>query len=150
MRFFNKSILYNIFKREIFNYKVPSNLNTWFNFGFIALIFLVSQIITGLILAMHYKPELLLAHESILHIQHDVYFGWFIRYAHANGASFFFIAVYIHMARGIYYGSFLFPRQKVWVSGSLIWLLMIVTAFTGYILPWGQWVFEVLLLLLIY
>ena len=95
-------------------------------------------IITGVVLVMHYTPHVDLAFSSIEHIMRDVNYGWLIRYAHANGASFFFIAVYIHMFRGLYYGSYKAPREVLWVLGVAIYLAMMATGFMGYVLPWGQ------------
>eukprot|EP00180_Rhodochaete_pulchella_P000800 Plantae.Rhodophyta-Rhodochaete_pulchella.ctg16324.p1 GENE.Plantae.Rhodophyta-Rhodochaete_pulchella.ctg16324~~Plantae.Rhodophyta-Rhodochaete_pulchella.ctg16324.p1 ORF type:complete len:105 (+),score=0.28 Plantae.Rhodophyta-Rhodochaete_pulchella.ctg16324:327-641(+) len=99
---------------------------------------LVIQIVTGIFLAMHYTPHVDLAFSSIEHIMRDVQYGWLIRYVHSNGASTFFIAVYIHILRGLYYGSYTAPKQFVWLIGVVIFFLMIITAFLGYILPWGQ------------
>lgn len=96
------------------------------------------QIITGVVLAMFYDANSELAFRSIIYINNEVYYGWWFRYMHSNGASFFFIVVYLHICRGIYYGSYLYPRQILWISGVFIWILMIATAFLGYILPWGQ------------
>ena len=99
---------------------------------------LVTQIITGIVLAMHYTPSTILAFDSIEHIMRDVNYGWLIRYIHSNGASMFFLAVFIHMFRGLYYGSYKEPREIIWILGVVIFLLMIITAFMGYVLPWGQ------------
>jgi len=101
----------------------------------LSFLFLVLQIITGIFLAMHYIPSADLAFLSVEHIMRDVNYGWLVRYLHANGASFFFLMVYIHMSRGLYFGSFLRPREFVWVIGVLILLCMIITAFLGYVLP---------------
>ena len=101
-------------------------------------VFLVIQIVTGIFLAMHYVPHVDLAFSSVEHIMRDVNNGWLLRYLHANGASMFFLVVYIHMFRGLFYGSFLHPRQFLWAIGVIILLLMILTAFMGYVLPWGQ------------
>lgn len=138
MRFFTKSLLFWIGKVTALFYKGPSNTSYWWNFGFYSFFFLIFQIVTGIFLAMFYNPSVFLAYASIIEINNEIYFGWWIRALHANGASFFFAVVYIHMARGLYYGSFAYPRELLWVSGMIIWLLMIVTAFLGYILPWGQ------------
>jgi quinol-cytochrome oxidoreductase complex cytochrome b subunit len=138
MRFWLRNLFFWILKTSGIFYKTPSNLNYWWNFGFLALCFLLLQIVTGIFLAMFYNPSILLAYSSIMVINNEVYFGWFIRSLHSNGASFFFAIVYIHMARGLYYGSFAHPREFLWASGVLIWVLMIITAFLGYILPWGQ------------
>ena len=99
---------------------------------------LVCQIVTGVVLAMHYTPEATLAFASVEHIMRDVNYGWMMRYIHANGASMFFVAVYIHIARGMYYGSYKAPREVLWILGLIIFLLMMATAFMGYVLPWGQ------------
>ena len=119
-------------------YAVPRNLNYGWNFGVLSGIFLVVQIITGIVLAMHYYASADGAFNSIEHIMRDVNGGWMLRYAHANGASFFFIVVYIHIFRGLFYGSYKAPRELVWMLGLVIYLLMMATAFLGYVLPWGQ------------
>jgi ubiquinol-cytochrome c reductase cytochrome b subunit len=119
-------------------YPVPRNLNYWWNFGVLAGIFLTIQIITGIVLAMWYYSTTGGAFASVEHIMRDVNAGWLIRYAHANGASFFFIVTYIHIFRGLYYGSYKAPRELVWMLGLVIYLLMMATAFMGYVLPWGQ------------
>lgn len=124
--------------KHLYFYPTPANLNYFWSFGSIAGIFLVIQIITGIFLAMHYTPHVTLAFNSVEHIMRDVPFGWLIRYMHSNGASFFFIAVYIHIFRGIYYGSYMAPRGALWISGIILFLLMMATAFLGYVLPWGQ------------
>jgi quinol-cytochrome oxidoreductase complex cytochrome b subunit len=118
----------------------PTSINTSYMYGFgsLAGLMLVVQILTGVFLAMHYTPHVDLAFASVEHIMRDVNNGWFIRYAHANGASFFFLVVYIHIARGLYYGSYMSPREHLWCSGVLIFVLMMATAFIGYVLPWGQ------------
>ena len=123
---------------HILQFPTPKNLNYFWTFGFILTFFLITQIITGVILAMHYAPNSLLAFDSIEHIMRDVNYGWLIRYAHSNGSSMFFLAVYIHMFRGLYYGSYKEPREVLWILGCIIYFLMIVTAFMGYVLPWGQ------------
>lgn len=119
-------------------YPVPRNLNYWWNFGVLAGFALVIQIVTGIVLAMHYAPNALVAFNSTEHIMRDVNAGWLIRYGHANGASAFFIVVYIHIFRGLYYGSYKPPREMVWLLGLVIYLLMMATGFMGYVLPWGQ------------
>ncbi|MER8697786.1 cytochrome b N-terminal domain-containing protein [Mesorhizobium sp. M1273] len=119
-------------------YPVPRNLNYAYTFGGILTIMLVSQILTGIILAMHYAPDTGLAFNSVEQIMRDVNSGWLLRYLHSNGASFFFIAVYIHICRGLYYGSYKAPRELLWVLGCTNLLLMMATAFMGYVLPWGQ------------
>ena len=120
------------------DYPTPKNLNYWWTFGGILSLCLAVQIVTGIVLAMHYVPTTELAFASVEHIMRDVNYGWLIRYVHANGASMFFIAVYIHMFRGLYYGSYKAPREVLWILGVLIYLLMMATAFFGYVLPWGQ------------
>ena len=119
-------------------YPVPRNLNNWYTFGGILSLMLVVQILTGVVLAMHYVANSALAFNSVEHIMRDVNFGWLLRRMHANGASMFFIAVYIHIFRGMYYGSYKNPREVLWILGVLIFFLMMATAFMGYVLPWGQ------------
>jgi ubiquinol-cytochrome c reductase cytochrome b subunit len=119
-------------------YPVPRNLNYAYAFGGILALFLVLQILTGVVLAMHYAANSGLAFVSVEKIVRDVNWGWMLRYMHANGASFFFIAVYIHIFRGLYYGSYKQPREVLWILGVIIFLLMMATAFMGYVLPWGQ------------
>jgi ubiquinol-cytochrome c reductase cytochrome b subunit len=118
----------------------PTSINTSYMYGFgsLAGLMLVVQILTGVFLAMHYTPHVDLAFASVEHIMRDVNNGWLIRYAHANGASFFFLVVYIHIGRGLYYGSYMSPREHLWASGVLLFVLMMATAFIGYVLPWGQ------------
>lgn len=120
------------------DYPTPKNLNYWWTFGGILTFCLVTQIITGIILAMHYTPHVDFAFNSVEHIMRNVNYGWLIRYIHANGASMFFLAVYIHIFRGLYYGSYKAPREVLWILGVIIYLLMIAAAFLGYVLPWGQ------------
>jgi ubiquinol-cytochrome c reductase cytochrome b subunit len=120
-------------------YPVPRNLNYWWNFGIAAGLFLTIQIITGIVLAMHFNTSTDGAFNSVNQlIMRDVNAGWLLRYAHMNGASFFFLVVYIHIFRGLYYGSYKAPREMVWMLGLVIYLLMMATAFMGYVLPWGQ------------
>lgn len=138
MRFVNKNFFVNMLYNTAVPYPAPVNLNYFWSFGVFALVCLVMQILTGIFLAMYYVPDASLAFASVEHIMRDVNFGWFIRYLHLNGASFFFFVVYLHMARGFYYGSFAAPRAYMWVIGVVIYLLMILTAFLGYVLPWGQ------------
>ena len=125
-------------KHSAVDYPTPRNLNYWWNFGSLAGFFLLVQIITGVILSMHYTAHVDYAFDSIEHIMRNVNHGWLIRYIHMNGASFFFIVVYIHIFRGLYYGSYKAPRELLWWLGILILLLMMATAFMGYVLPWGQ------------
>ena len=119
-------------------YPTPKNLNYWWTFGGILTFCLITQIITGLVLGMHYIAHADLAFDSVEHIMRDVNYGWLIRYVHANGASMFFLAVYIHIFRSLYYGSYKSPREVIWIIGMIIYLLMMMTAFMGYVLPWGQ------------
>jgi len=119
-------------------YPVPRNLNHFWNFGVLAGLALTIQIITGIVLAMHYNSNADTAFASVEHIMRDVNGGWFLRYLHANGAAFFFAVTYIHIFRGLYYGSYKAPREMVWMLGLVIFLLMMATAFMGYVLPWGQ------------
>ncbi|MBL8576759.1 MAG: cytochrome b N-terminal domain-containing protein [Mesorhizobium sp.] len=120
------------------SYPVPRNLNYAYAFGGILAIMLVSQIITGIVLAMHYVSDTGLAFQSVEKIMRDVNSGWLLRYLHSNGASMFFVAVYIHIFRGLYYGSYKAPRELLWILGCIIYLLMMATGFMGYVLPWGQ------------
>ena len=119
-------------------YPVPRNLNYFWNFGILAGAALMIQIVTGVVLAMHYAANGAVAFDSVESIMRDVNAGWFLRYAHANGASMFLAVVYIHIFRGLYYGSYKAPREMVWLLGVVIFLLMMATAFMGYVLPWGQ------------
>ena len=130
--------IFSTLQHTLVDYPTPKNLNYWWNFGSLAGIFLMIQIITGIVLAMHYTPSVEGAFASIEHIMRDVNYGWLIRYIHMNGASFFFIVVYIHIFRGLYYGSYKSPREVLWWRGLIILLLMMATAFMGYVLPWGQ------------
>jgi len=119
-------------------YPTPKNLNYWWTFGGILTFCLITQIVTGIILGMHYVAHTDYAFASIEHIMRDVNYGWLLRYVHANGASMFFLAVYIHIFRGLFYGSYKAPREVIWIIGVIIYLLMMATAFMGYVLPWGQ------------
>ena len=119
-------------------YPTPRNLNYWWTFGAILTFMLAAQIVTGIVLAMHYIPADALAFNSVENIMRNVNYGWLLRYMHANGASMFFFAVYIHIFRGMYYGSYKAPREVLWILGVIIYLLMMATAFMGYVLPWGQ------------
>ena len=130
--------IFSTLRHTLVDYPTPNNLNYWWNFGSLAGFFLVLQIVTGIVLAMHYNPSVDGAFNSIEHIMRDVNYGWLIRYVHMNGASFFFIVVYIHIFRGLYYGSYKSPRELLWWLGIIILLLMMATAFMGYVLPWGQ------------
>lgn len=126
------------FIKHLAEYRTPKNLNYMWNFGSIAGIALVIQIVTGLVLAMHYSPNEATAFDSVEYIMRNVNYGWLLRYMHAVGASMFFVAVYTHISRGLYYGSYKSPRELVWFFGLFIFILMMATAFMGYVLPWGQ------------
>jgi ubiquinol-cytochrome c reductase cytochrome b/c1 subunit len=119
-------------------YPTPRNLNYWWTFGGILSFMLGVQIVTGIVLAMHYTPHVDLAFKSVEGIMRDVNYGWLLRYVHANGAAMFFLAVYVHIFRGMYYGSYKEPREVLWILGVIIYLLMMATGFMGYVLPWGQ------------
>jgi len=134
----NKDSLIAVVDNHIIDYPSPINLSYAWSFGALAGICLVIQIVTGIFLAMHYTPHIDYAFSSVEHIMRDVNSGWLIRYMHANGASMFFIVVYSHIFRGLYYGSYMAPREHLWCSGVVIFLLMMATAFMGYVLPWGQ------------
>lgn len=135
---FLKNPLGAVLSNHIDGYPTPINLSYLWGFGSLAGIALVVQIVSGVLLAMHYAPEVHLAFISVEHIMRDVKGGFALRYIHANGASMFFIIVYIHMFRGLYYGSYYQPRSLLWYSGILIFFLMMATGFMGYVLPWGQ------------
>jgi len=134
----NKNYLISFLDNHLIHYPTPVNLSYAWSFGSSAGICLVIQILSGVFLAMHYTPHIDLAFSSVEHIMRDVNNGWLIRYIHANGASMFFIVVYLHIFRGLFYGSYIIPRQLLWCSGVVIFILMMATAFMGYILPWGQ------------
>src|SRR5687768_3231385 len=119
-------------------YYAPKNFNFWYIFGSLAMLVLVIQIVTGIFLVMHYKPDAALAFASVEYIMRDVPWGWLIRYMHSTGASAFFIVVYLHMFRGLMYGSYRKPRELVWIFGCCIFLCLMAEAFMGYLLPWGQ------------
>nr|YP_009277467.1 apocytochrome b [Psilotum nudum]AOH05937.1 apocytochrome b [Psilotum nudum] len=133
-----KQPVFSTLNQHLIDYPTPSNISYWWGFGSLAGLCLGIQIITGVFLAMHYTPHVDLAFHSVEHIMRDVKGGWLLRYMHANGASMFFIVVYLHIFRGSYYGSYTSPREFVRCLGVVISLLMIVTAFIGYVLPWGQ------------
>lgn len=130
--------LISIVKNHLVDYPTASNINYWWGFGSLAGIFLSFQLFTGIFLAMHYTPHVDLAFASVEHIMRDVNFGWFLRYLHANGASFFFFAIYVHIFRGLYASSYAKPRGLIWGAGVIIFILMMATGFLGYVLPWGQ------------
>ena len=138
MRFVKKNSLVEALYNTAVPYPTPSNITYFWSFGILAMVCLVIQLLTGITLAMHYVPHVDLAFLSVEHIMRDINYGWLLRYIHANGASMFFIVVYLHTFRNLYYGSFVYPRSLLWTVGVLILVLMIVTAFLGYVLPWGQ------------
>ena len=130
--------LTKMIKEHMTEYYAPKNFNFWYMFGILATVVLVIQIVSGIFLTMHYKPDAALAFGSVEYIMRDVPSGWFIRYMHSTGASAFFIVVYLHMYRGLIYGSFKTPRELIWIFGVLIYLALMAEAFMGYLLPWGQ------------
>jgi ubiquinol-cytochrome c reductase cytochrome b subunit len=138
MRILKKHPVLALINSYVVDSPLPTNISYLYNFGSIIGIVLVTQIITGILLAMHYTAHIDLAFISVEHIMRDVNSGWLLRYAHANGASLFFIGLYLHMARGIYYGSYTKPRVLLWSVGVVIFLLVMATAFLGYVLPWGS------------
>ena len=138
MRFIKKYPILNIVNSFLIDYPAPPNISYLWNFGVLAAFCLAIQIITGIFLAMFYVPSVESAFSSVQYIMRDVNYGWLIRYIHANGASFFFICVYVHMFRGLYYNSYVTPRELLWNLGVVILIVMILTAFLGYVLPWGQ------------
>ena len=137
-KWFNDRLPLLTLGNHLTDYPTPKNLNYWWTFGGILTFCLITQIITGLTLAMHYIAHADLAFESVEHIMRDVNYGWLIRYIHSNGASMFFLAVYIHIFRSLFYGSYKSPREIIWIIGIIIYLLMMAAAFMGYVLPWGQ------------
>ncbi|HEV2550929.1 MAG TPA: cytochrome b/b6 [Stellaceae bacterium] len=130
--------VFTFMEHELNDYPTPRNLSYWWNFGSLAGIVLMIMIVTGIFLAMQYTPHVDYAFDSVERIMRDVNYGWLMRYLHMNGASFFFILVYIHLFRGLFYGSYKTPRELLWMLGVVILLLMMATAFMGYVLPWGQ------------
>ena len=126
------------YRKHMTEYYAPKNFNLWYYFGSLAMLVLVNQIVTGIFLTMHYKPSAAEAFASVEYIMRDVEWGWLIRYMHSTGASLFFIVVYLHMFRGLIYGSYQKPRELVWVLGCVIFLVLMAEAFMGYVLPWGQ------------
>ncbi len=130
--------VFSFTQEHLIDYPTPKNLNYWWNFGSLAGITLTIMIVTGIVLAMHYTPHVDYAFESVERIMRDVNYGWLIRYVHMNGGSMFFAVVYIHIFRGLYYGSYKAPREMLWIIGIIILLTMMATAFLGYVLPWGQ------------
>ncbi|MDE2049136.1 MAG: cytochrome bc complex cytochrome b subunit [Betaproteobacteria bacterium] len=134
----NRFPLTKLFKEHMSEYYAPKNFNFWYFFGSLAMLVLVLQIVTGIFLVMHYKPDSAMAFASVEYIMRDVPWGWLIRYMHSTGASAFFIVVYLHMFRGMLYGSYRKPRELIWVFGCMIFLALMAEAFFGYLLPWGQ------------
>ena len=126
------------YKKHMSEYYAPKNFNIWYVFGALSMLVLVIQIVTGIFLVMHYKPDAGLAFASVEYIMRDVPWGWLIRYMHSTGASAFFVVVYLHMFRGLMYGSYRKPRELVWLFGCAIFLVLMAEAFMGYLLPWGQ------------
>ena len=133
-----KQPIFGIINNHIIDYPTPINLSYFYGFGSLAGVLLVIQILTGLFLAMSYVPHIDYAFASVEHIMRNINNGYLLRYMHANGASFFFLIVYIHIFRGIYFGSYIKPRHFLWISGVIIFFIMMATAFMGYVLPWGQ------------
>ena len=130
--------IFSMLKHDAIDYPTPRNLNYWWNFGSLAGVMLVIMLLTGIVLAMHYTPNVNLAFTSVERIMRDVNYGWLLRYLHMNGATWFFVCVYIHIFRGLYYGSYKAPREVLWWLGLIIYLVMMGAAFMGYCLPWGQ------------
>ena len=127
-----------VYRKHMSEYYAPKNFNIWYIFGVLSIVVLVNQILTGIFLTMHFKPSAAEAFASVEYILRDVEWGWLIRYMHSTGASMFFIVVYLHMFRGLMYGSYQKPRELVWILGMLIYLVLMAEAFLGYVLPWGQ------------
>jgi ubiquinol-cytochrome c reductase cytochrome b subunit len=130
--------VFTMMQKEYGTFPTPRNFNYFWNFGALAMVSLMIMIATGIFLAMHYTPHTSMAFDSVERIMRDVNYGWLLRYVHANGASMFFIVVYVHIWRGLWYGSYKAPRELLWILGVVIFLLMMATAFMGYVLPWGQ------------
>ena len=126
-----------LLKSHLQSYPCPNNINSFWNMGFLLLIIIVLQILTGILLALHYTPDINYAYYSVMHIIRDVYYGWSLRYIHSNGASFVFALLFLHIGRGLYYGSYYY-NPNTWFSGIIIFILLMVTAFMGYVLPWAQ------------
>ncbi len=130
--------VFTMMQKEYGSFPTPKNFNYFWNFGALAMVNLMIMIVTGIFLAMNYQPSTAAAFDSVQRIMRDVNYGWLIRYIHQNGASMFFIVVYIHIFRGLYYGSYKYPRELLWMIGVVLLILMMATAFMGYVLPWGQ------------
>ena len=125
-------------EEHLSKYYAPKNFNFWYFFGSLAMLVLVIQVVTGIFLTMHYKPDTELAFESVEHIMRDVSWGWLMRYLHSTGASMFFVVIYLHMFRGLLYGSYRKPRELLWIIGMIIYLALMAESFFGYLLPWGN------------
>lgn len=138
MRPLNRSTFLQLLYKLLLMYPTPVNLTYLWNFGSLSGLALVVQIVTGVALSFWYVPSVDMAFASVEFIMREVHYGWLLRYLHSNGASLFFVVVYLHMGRGLFYGSYTKPRQKVWYTGVILFILMIITAFLGYVLPWGQ------------
>ena len=130
--------LVKLYKEQVADYYAPKNFNFWYYFGSLAMLILVMQIVTGIFLTMNYKPDAKFAFASVEYIMRDVSWGWLIRYMHSTGASMFFLVIYLHMMRGLMYGSYRKPRELLWIFGCMIYLALMAEAFFGYLLPWGQ------------
>ena len=130
--------LVKLYKEQVAEYYAPKNFNFWYYFGSLAMLILVMQIVTGIFLTMNYKPDAKFAFASVEYIMRDVSWGWLIRYMHSTGASMFFLVIYLHMMRGLMYGSYRKPRELLWIFGCMIYLALMAEAFFGYLLPWGQ------------
>jgi quinol-cytochrome oxidoreductase complex cytochrome b subunit len=133
-----QSLVYKFLYSLLISYPVPINIQNWWNFGFLSGIFLCVQIVTGIFLTFFYIPDSLIAYDCVQGIMREINYGWLVRYCHLNGAAFFFLMVYLHVGRGLFYKSYFFPRINVWVVGVVILFCMMGTAFLGYVLPWGQ------------
>ncbi|MEQ1558720.1 MAG: cytochrome bc complex cytochrome b subunit [Methyloglobulus sp.] len=136
--FLDRFPLTKLWNEHMAHYYAPKNFNFWYFFGSLALMVLVNQILTGILLTMNYKPDAQLAFDSVEYIMRDVNWGWLVRYMHSTGASAFFIVIYLHMFRGLIYGSYKHPRELIWIFGMLLFLALMAEAFMGYLLPWGQ------------
>jgi ubiquinol-cytochrome c reductase cytochrome b subunit len=130
--------LTKVWNEHLAEYYTPRNFNFWYFFGSLAMLVLVMQIVTGIFLTMHFKPDELKAFASVEYIMRDVNWGWLIRYLHSTGASAFFIVIYLHMYRGLLYGSYKSPRELIWILGMVLYIALMAEAFMGYVLPWGQ------------
>lgn len=137
MRILKKHPILSLVNGMVVDLPAPSNLSYWWGFGSLLGLVLIIQLASGIFLAMHYTANVDLAFSSVEHIMRDVNYGWLLRYIHANGASMFFVMVYLHIGRGLYYGSYTKPREIVWGVGVIILVVMMATAFIGYVLPWG-------------